>query len=130
MTLDEIYEKYPEAKEQAEENIRYWGSQESLDEQDPDGELDDVMKVYGGEEELHNFFQQIVSYDAFLLKENEITPWQEERNNRVIEHLTDKHLGFWHDALYRTHNEHQDKFWQEDQMRSATAYKIFLEDTQ
>ena len=34
------------------------------------------------------------------MKENHITPWEESKRNNVIEKLTQKHLGYWHDALY------------------------------
>ena len=98
--INEVYKMYPCAKAQAEENMRFWDSEESLSESNMTGVLDACMKIHGGDEELQHFFQQIVHHDHFLMKENLITPWEEEKRNRIIEHLTDKHLGYFHDALY------------------------------
>jgi len=98
--INEVYKMYPCAKAQAEENMRFWDSEESLSESNMTGVLDACMKIHGGDEDLHHFFQQIVHHDHFLMKENLITPWEEEKRNRIIEHLTDKHLGYFHDALY------------------------------
>ena len=113
MTLEEIYKKYPCAKKKAEENIDFWSGPESLETQ-WNGELEACVKVSGGEEDLYKFLTLLVHYDAFLLKENEITPWQETKRNRIVEQLTEKHLGFWHDALYSS--------------PKTDDYKIFLEE--
>ena len=98
--INEVYKMFPCAKAQAEENIRFWGSEESLSESNMTGVLDAGMKIHTSDEELHHFFEQIVHHDHFLMKENIITPWDETKRNRVIEQLTEKHLGYFHDALY------------------------------
>lgn len=121
--INEVYKMFPCAKKAAEDNIRFWSSEESLNETNLTGVLDTAMKVHGGEEELYNFFQQIVQHDAFLLKENHITPWEEEKRNRVIEQLTEKHLGFWHDALYNSPKVDDDPF-----LDDITYWKIICED--
>jgi len=120
--INDIYKKYPFAKEQAEENIRFWDSEESLSESNMTGVLDAGMKIYGGDEELYKFFEMIIHYDAFLLKQNEITPEEEKENNDKIEKLTAKHLGFWHSALYSSPHV-PDEF-----LDDASYYKIFCED--
>ena len=120
--INDIYKKYPFAKEQAEENIEFWDSEESLSESNMTGVLDAGMKIYGGDEELYKFFEMIIHYDAFLLKQNEITPEEEKENNDKIEKLTAKHLGFWHSALYSSPHV-PDEF-----LDDASYYKIFCED--
>ncbi len=100
--IEEVYKMYPCAKAQAEENIRFWGSEESLSESNMTGVLDSGMKIHTSDEELYNFFEQIVHHDHFLMKENIITPWDETKRNRVIEQLTEKYLGYFHDALYNS----------------------------
>ena len=114
MTLEEIYKKYPCAKKKAEENIAFWDSDESLGEAHYDGELECAYRIHTGESELYKFFELIIHYDSFLLKQNEITPWEETKRNRIIEQLTMKHLGAWHDALYSS--------------PKVDDYKLFLED--
>ncbi len=123
MTTDvnEIYEKYPCAKEAAENNIKFWGSEESLEEVKNPQYIDAAMKVHGGEEELYNFFQQLIHYDAFLLKENEITLEEEMTRNYIIEKLTQTHLGYWHDALYSSPKI-------DDFLDDQSYWKIFSED--
>ena len=120
--INDIYKKYPFAKEQAEENIEFWDSEESLSESNMTGVLDAGMKIYGGDEELYKFFEMIIHYDAFLLKQNEITPEEEKENNDKIEKLTAKHLGFWHSALYSSPHV-PDEF-----LDDVSYYKIFCED--
>ena len=77
--INDIYKKYPSAKEQAEDNIQFWDSEESLNDANLSGVLDSGMKIHTSDEELYKFFETIIHYDAFLLKENEITPEQEKR---------------------------------------------------
>ena len=120
--INDIYKKYPFAKKQAEENIEFWDSEESLNESNMTGVLDAGMKIYGGDEELYKFFEMIIHYDAFLLKQNEITPEEEKENNDKIEKLTAKHLGFWHSALYSS--PHVEEPFFDDQ----TYWKLFCED--
>ncbi len=98
--INDIYEKYPFAKEQAEDNIQFWDSEESLSESNLTGVLDAGMKIHTSDEELYKFFEMIIHQDAFLLKQNEINPEEEKENNDKIEKLTQKHLGHWHSALY------------------------------
>lgn len=98
--INDIYKKYPSAKEQAEDNIQFWDSEESLSESNLTGVLDAGMKIHTSDEELYKFFETIIHQDAFLLKQNEITPEEEKENNDKIEKLTQKHLGHWHSALY------------------------------
>ena len=119
--VNEIYEKYPCAKEAAENNIKFWGSEESLEEVKNPQYIDAAMKVHGGEEELYNFFQQLIHYDAFLLKENEITLEEEMTRNYIIEKLTQTHLGYWHDALYSSPKI-------DDFLDDQSYWKIFSED--
>ena len=57
------------------------------------------------------------------MKENLITPYEEEKINRVIEHITEKHLGYWHDALYNSPKVDYD-FINDD----ATYWKIICDD--
>ena len=125
--INDIYKKYPFAKEQAEENIEFWDSEESLSESNMTGVLDAGMKIYGGDEELYKFFEMIIHYDAFLLKQNEITPEEEKENNDKIEKLTAKHLGHWHSALYSSPLIESplelDQF-----LDDQSYYKIFCED--
>jgi len=120
--INEVYKKYPDAKKTTEENIKFWDSEESLNESNMTGVLDAGMKIYGGDEELYKFFEMIIHYDAFLLKQNEITPEEEKENNDKIEKLTAKHLGFWHSALYSSPHV-PDEF-----LDDASYYKIFCED--
>ena len=125
--INDIYKKYPFAKKAAEENIEFWDSEESLSESNMTGVLDAGMKIYGGDEELYKFFEMIIHYDAFLLKQNEITPEQEKKNNDKIEKLTAKHLGFWHSALYSSpliENPLEPEPFLDDQ----TYWKLFCED--
>ncbi len=98
--INDIYKKYPFAKEQAEDNIQFWDSEESLSESNLTGVLDAGMKIHTSDEELYKFFEMIIHQDAFLLKQNEINPEEEKENNDKIEKLTQKHLGHWHSALY------------------------------
>ena len=120
--INDIYKKYPFAKEQAEENIEFWDSEESLNDANLSGVLDAGMKIHTSDEELYKFFETIIHYDAFLLKQNEITPEEEKENNDKIEKLTSKHLGFWHSVLYRSPHV-PDEF-----LDDASYYKIFCED--
>ena len=122
--VNEIYKKYPCAKETAQNNIEFWGSEESLDEVKNPQYIETCMKVHGGEEELHKFFEQLVHYDSFLLKENEITLEAEMTRNNIIEKLTQKHLGYWHDALYNS-PKIDDPF---EFLNEQTYWKIFCED--
>ena len=98
--INEVYKMFPCAKAQAEENMEFWGGTESLSESNMPQHLEVAVKIYGGEEDLYQFFEQIINHDHFLMKENHITPWEESKRNNVIEKLTQKHLGYWHDALY------------------------------
>ena len=120
--INDIYKKYPFAKEQAEENIEFWDSEESLNDANLSGVLDAGMKIHTSDEELYKFFETIIHYDAFLLKQNEINPEQEKENNDKIEKLTAKHLGHWHSALYSSPHV-PDEF-----LDDASYYKIFCED--
>ncbi len=125
--INDIYKKYPFAKKQAEENIQFWDSEESLSESNMTGVLDAGMKIHTDDEELYKFFETIIHYDAFLLKHNEITPEEEKENNDKIEKLTAKHLGFWHSALYSSpliENPLEPEPFLDDQ----TYWKIFCED--
>ena len=119
--INEVYKKYPCAKKAAEENIRFWDSEESLNEANMTGVLDSGMKIHTSDEELYKFFETIIHYDAFLLKENEIPPWQEQKRNKIIEGLTQKHLGFWHSALYSSPKL-------DDFLDDQSYWKIFCED--
>ena len=120
--INDIYKKYPFAKEQAEENIEFWDSEESLNDANLSGVLDAGMKIHTSDEELYKFFETIIHYDAFLLKQNEINPEQEKENNDKIEKLTAKHLGHWHSALYSS--PHVEEPFLDDQ----TYWKLFCED--
>ena len=125
--INDIYKKYPFAKKAAEENIEFWDSEESLNESNMTGVLDAGMKIYGGDEELYKFFEMIIHYDAFLLKQNEITPEEEKENNDKIEKLTAKHLGFWHSALYSSPLI-ESPLEPEPFLDDSTYYKIFCDD--
>jgi len=120
--INDIYKKYPFAKEQAEENIRFWDSEESLNEANMTGVLDSGMKIHTSDEELYKFFETIIHYDAFLLKQNEITLEEEKKRNDIIEKLTAKHLGFWHSALYSS------PLIEEPFLDDQSYWKIFCED--
>jgi len=120
--INEVYKKYPCAKKSAEENIKFWDSEESLSESNMTGVLDAGMKIHTSDEELYKFFETIIHYDAFLLKQNEITLEEEKENNDKIEKLTEKHLGFWHSALYSSPLV-EDPF-----LDDQTYWKIFCED--
>ena len=120
--INDIYKKYPFAKEQTEENIEFWDSEESLNDANLSGVLDAGMKIHTSDEELYKFFETIIHYDAFLLKQNEITPEEEKENNDKIEKLTAKHLGHWHSALYSS--PHVEEPFLDDQ----TYWKLFCED--
>jgi len=125
--INDIYKKYPFAKKQAEENIEFWDSEESLSESNMTGVLDAGMKIHTSDEELYKFFEMIIHQDAFLLKQNEITPEEEKENNDKIEKLTAKHLGHWHSALYSSPLIESplelDQF-----LDDQSYYKIFCED--
>ena len=100
--IEEVYKMFPCAKAQAEENIAFWDSDEALNESNMPKDLDACFKIKTGEESLHKFFEQIVHHDHFLWKEGHITEWEEKKRNRIIEQLTEKHLGYFHDALYNS----------------------------
>ena len=68
--IEEVYKMFPCAKAQAEENMEFWGGEESLNESNMPKYLDTALKVHGGEEDLYQFFQQIINHDHFLMKEN------------------------------------------------------------
>ena len=121
--IEEVYKMFPCAKAQAEENMEFWGGEESLNESNMPKYLDTALKVHGGEEDLYQFFQQIINHDHFLMKENLITPYEEEKRNDKIEQLTDKHLGFWHDALYSSPKMDDDVF-----LDDQSYWRIFCED--
>ena len=120
--INEVYKKYPCAKKSAEENIKFWDSEESLSESNMTGVLDAGMKIHTDDEELYKFFETIIHYDAFLLKQNEITLEEEKENNDKIEKLTEKHLGFWHSALYSS------PLIEDPFLDDQTYWKIFCED--
>jgi len=120
--INEVYKKYPCAKKSAEENIKFWDSEESLSESNMTGVLDAGMKIHTSDEELYKFFETIIHYDAFLLKQNEITLEEEKENNDKIEKLTEKHLGFWHSALYSS------PLIEDPFLDDQTYWKIFCED--
>ena len=120
--IEEVYKMFPCAKAQAEENMEFWGGEESLNESNMPKYLDTALKVHGGEEDLYQFFQQIINHDHFLMKENLITPYEEEKRNDKIEQLTDKHLGFWHDALYSSPK------MDDDFLDDQSYWRIFCED--
>ena len=65
--INEVYKMFPCAKAQAEENIEFWGSDESLSESNMPQHLEVAVKIHGGEEDLYNFFQQIIHHDHFLI---------------------------------------------------------------
>ena len=98
--INEIYRKYPEAKKINDQNMEFWASQESLDAVNEPC-VDVWMKTYESEVELYRFLQDLVAYDAFLLKENEIMPEDEMRKNKVIDGLMEKylksHIDKWYD---------------------------------
>lgn len=123
--INEVYKKYPCAKRAAEENIRFWDSEESLNESNMTGVLESAMKVETSDEELYKFFETIIHHDAFLLKENEINLEEEKKRNKVIEDLTEKHLGFWHDALYNSPKIDNNPY---EFLDEQTYWKIFCED--
>ena len=100
--INEVYKMFPCAKKAAEENIRFWSSEESLNESNMTGVLDTWMSIEFSEHDLYNFFQQIIHYDAFLLRENHIMPWEETKRNNRIEQLTYHYLERWHNALYES----------------------------
>ena len=77
--INEVYKMFPCAKAQAEENIDFWGSDESLRESNMPQNLEVAVKIHGGEEDLYQFFQQIIHHDHFLMKENHITPYEEQK---------------------------------------------------
>jgi len=126
--INEIYKKYPCAEEAAKENIRFWDSEESLNESNMTGVLESALKIESSDEELYKFFETIIHHDAFLLKENEISLEEEKKRNKVIEDLTEKHLGFWHSALYnspKTDNPITNPY---EFLNEETYWKIFCED--
>ena len=123
--INEVYKKYPCAKKAAEENIRFWDSEESLSESNMTGVLDAGMKIHTDDEELYKFFETIIHYDAFLLKQNEITLEEEKENNDKIEKLTAKHLGFWHSALYNSPLVDDNPY---EFLDDQSYWKIFCED--
>jgi len=123
--INEVYKKYPCAKKAAEENIRFWDSEESLSESNMTGVLDAGMKIHTDDEELYKFFETIIHYDAFLLKQNEITLEEEKENNDKIEKLTAKHLGFWHSALYNSPLVDDSPY---EFLDDQSYWKIFCED--
>lgn len=120
--INEVYKKYPCAKQQAEENMRFWDSEESLSESNMTGVLDAGMKIHTSDEELYKFFEMIIHQDAFFVKENEMTLEQEKKNNDKIEKLTEKHLGHWHSALYNSPKI------DDDFLTDINYYKILCED--
>jgi hypothetical protein len=120
--INEIYKKYPCAKKQAEENIEFWDSEESLNKLNMPDILESGMKIHTSDEELYKFFETIIHYDAFLLKQNEITLEEEKKRNDKIEKLTTKHLGHWHSALYSS------PLVEEPFLDDIAYYKIFCED--
>ena len=121
--INEVYKMFPCAKAPAEEKIDFWGGEESLNESNMPQKLEVAIKVHGGEEDLYQFFQQIINHDHFLMKENHITPYEEQKRNRIKEQLTDKHLGFWHDALYNSPKMDDEQF-----LNDATYWKIICDD--
>lgn len=121
--IKEVYKMFPCAKAQAEENMAFWDSDEALSESNMPESLDTALKIHGGEEDLYNFFQQIIQHDYFLAKEGHITQDEEKKRNRIIEQLTEKHLGFWHDALYSSPKVDED-FINDD----AAYWKIICQD--
>ena len=121
--IEEVYKLFPCAKRAAEDNQQFWDSEESLKESNMPQDIDTALKVKGGEEDLYNFFQQIIHHDHFLWKEGHITADEEKTRNDIIEQLTEKHLGFWHGALY-----HSPKVDEDFINNDLTYWKIICED--
>jgi len=77
--INEVYKKYPEAKATNDMNLEMFGSDEHYDPEEI-GCFDRWMKVEDAQTELYNFFYALADFDGFLLKHNEITPYDYMKN--------------------------------------------------
>ena len=89
--IEDIYKRYPAAKEDIEGNIEFYSDPKSYD---PDEQscFDTWMRLYDSDGELYNFLYSLSDYDGFLLKENEIVPEDYMRREEVIKKIMVKHL--------------------------------------
>jgi hypothetical protein len=89
--IEEVYRRYPEAKISNDQNMELFGEEEFYDPHEQSC-FDRWMKVDDAETELYNFFYSLADYDGFLLKNNEITPFDYMRNESRTKQLMKTHL--------------------------------------
>jgi len=89
--INEVYRRYPEAKATNDMNLEMFGSDEHYDPEEI-GCFDRWMKVEDAETELYNFFYALADFDGFLLKHNEITPYDYMKNESTTKRLMKEHL--------------------------------------
>jgi|TARA_B110000467_G_scaffold153105_1_gene163091 hypothetical protein len=87
--INEIYKKYPCAKHQMLDNIKFWKENHDKNE---DSCFDTWLRMHSQEDDLYNFLEDLESYDMWLLKRNEITPAQEKYNRGVGRKISNEHL--------------------------------------
>lgn len=93
--INEIYKKYPCAKHQMLDNIKYWDEKHKEDDEPC---FDVWMHMANTQDEIYNFLEDLEAHDMFLLKRNEITPAQEKHNRGVGRSITKKYLDGYEDA--------------------------------
>lgn len=92
--INEIYKRYPCAKHQSADNIKFW-SEKHDNEEDPC--FDVWIRTSSGQDDIYNFLELLESHDIFLLKRNELTPEEEEQNREVGRRLSNKYLKNYED---------------------------------
>ena len=90
--INEVYKMFPCAKKTAEENIEFWSGEES----DSDNFFYEWISDYPVEDDLYVFFEQLIDYDALLLRKKYITREQITNRYKAIQKLTLKHLDYFH----------------------------------
>ena len=87
--INEIYKRYPCAKEYMEDNMKVWTEKHDNEEYSC---FDVWVRTSSGQDDVYDFLETLETHDMFLLKLNEITPEEEEQNREVGRRLTNKYL--------------------------------------
>jgi hypothetical protein len=109
--IEDIYKRYPDVKVAVEQNIKFFSDPETYDPNE-EGCFDAWARVYDGRTDLYNFLYALSDYDGFLLKQNEITPEDYERSEKVIKKTMVENLGVDLDTIWWVSDD-DEKLWSE-----------------
>jgi|TARA_B110000467_G_C18272645_1_gene453412 hypothetical protein len=110
--VEDIYKRYPEVKEEVDQNTKFWSDPETYDPNEQSC-FDCWTRVHDSRTELYNFLYALSDYDGFLLKNNEITPEDYMRSEAVIKKTMTDNLGVDLDEIWWVSDDHELRIWAE-----------------